>query len=148
MLNDTAVSEIMTSHLVTVTPKTILDKVNDIFSKNDFHHIPVVDFERLVGIISRKDIDRVSSCIDLFHSKTNEEYNNKLFQSLLAEEVMTPKVTVLSPDDSIGYAAVLFSENKFHALPVVVGEKLVGLVTTFDMLDYAYNRKMKPIVIG
>jgi CBS domain-containing protein len=145
MLNDTAVSEIMTHYLITVTPTMTLDKVNEIFLKHDFHHLPVVEDTRLVGIISRSDVDRVSSCVDLFHTKANELYNEKLFKSLLAEEVMTHKAVVLAPDDSIGYAATLFARNTFHALPVVVGEKLVGMLTTFDLIDYVFNGKLKPV---
>jgi CBS domain-containing protein len=145
MLNDTAVSEIMTRYLITVTPNTTLDKINALFEQHDFHHLPVVTGERLVGILSRTDLDRVSSCVDLFHSKANELYNEKLFKSLLAEEVMTPKAVVLAPDDSVGYAAILFARNTFHALPVVVGEKLVGMVTTFDLINYAFNTKLKPV---
>jgi CBS domain-containing protein len=147
MLNDTAVSEIMTHYLITVTPTTTLDKVNEIFSKHDFHHLPVVEDTRLVGIISRSDVDRVSSCVDLFHTKANELYNEKLFKSLLAEEVMTHKAVVLAPDDSIGYAATLLARNTFHALPVVVGEKLVGMLTTFDLIDYVFNGKLKPVLL-
>jgi CBS domain-containing protein len=147
MLNDTPVSEIMTRYLVTATPLTTLDKVNALFAQNNFHHIPVVDGERLVGIISRKDIDRVSSCVDLFKSKENERYNDKLMKSLLANEVMTKNTTTLTPDDSIGYAAILFTNNKFHALPVLEGTKLVGIVTTFDLLEYAYNGHFKPTLV-
>jgi CBS domain-containing protein len=145
MLNDTAVSEIMSRYLITVTPTTTLDKVNEIFEHHDFHHLPVVEGNRLVGILSRTDLDKVSSCVDLFHSKANELYNEKLFKSLLAEEVMTPKAVVVAPDDSIGYTATLFAQNTFHALPVVVEEKLIGIVTTFDLIDYAFNGKLKPV---
>jgi CBS domain-containing protein len=145
MLNDTAVSEIMTHYLITVTPTTTLDKVNEIFEQHDFHHLLVVEGTHLEGIISRSDVDRVSSCVDLFHTKANELYNKKLFKSLLAKEVMTPKAVVLAPDDSIGYAATLFARNTFHALPVVVGEKLVGMLTTFDLIDYMFNGKLKPV---
>lgn len=148
MLNDTAVSEIMTHYLITVTPTTTLDKVNEIFLNHDFHHLPVVEGTRLEGIISRSDVDRVSSCVDLFHTKANELYNEKLFKSLLAEEIMTPKAVVLAPDDSIGYAATLFARNTFHALPVVVEEKLVGMITTFDLIEYMFNTKLKPVPLS
>ena len=134
----TPVSEIMTKTLVVVTPDMTLDKVKIIFDTHSFHHIPVVENECLKGIISKIDLYRVSHCLDLFHSKKNEELNDQLFKSLLAGEVMSANATVLSPDDSISYAANLFNRNKFHALPVVVGEKLVGMVTTYDLISYAY----------
>jgi acetoin utilization protein AcuB len=145
MLNDTPISDIMTRYVVTVSPNLTLDKVSDIFAKNNFHHIPVVDGKSLVGIISRKDLDGVSSCVDLFRSKANELYNEKLLKSLLAEEVMTVKTVTVAPNDSIGYAAILFANNKFHALPVVDNGKLVGIITTFDLIEFAYNGTLKPV---
>ncbi|NJN35071.1 MAG: CBS domain-containing protein [Saprospiraceae bacterium] len=114
---DMPVSEIMTRYLITVTPKTTLEGVNDIFKRHDFHHIPVVDHERLVGIISSRDLDRVSSCIDLIHSKANQLYNEKLFHSLLADEIMTQNAIILNPEDKVSYAAVLFSENNSTPCP-------------------------------
>lgn len=138
MNKNAPVSEIMTTNLIVVSPNTTLDKVKDIFETNMFHHLPVVNNHCLVGIISKIDLYRVSHSIDLFHSKTNEELNNRLFKSLLAEEVMATDATVIAPDDTVAYAAELFSRNQFHALPVVVGEKLVGIVTTLDLIKMAY----------
>lgn len=138
MNKNAPVSEIMTTNLIVVSPNTTLDKVKDIFETNMFHHLPVVNNHCLVGIISKIDLYRVSHSIDLFHSKTNEELNNRLFKSLLAEEVMATDATVIAPDDTVAYAAELFNRNQFHALPVVVGEKLVGIVTTLDLIKMAY----------
>lgn len=138
MNKNAPVSEIMTTDLIVVSPNTTLDKVKDIFETNMFHHLPVVNNHCLVGIISKIDLYRVSHSIDLFHSKTNEELNNRLFKSLLAEEVMATDATVIAPNDTVAYAAELFSRNQFHALPVVVGEKLVGIVTTLDLIKMAY----------
>jgi CBS domain-containing protein len=149
MIPDTIVSEIMTRSLITVEPNTILDKVNELFLQHDFHHLPVVENDKFVGIISRTDIDRVSSNIDLFQTKENELVNEKIFKSLIASEVMSANAVVLAPDDFLSYAATLFAENKYHALPVVEGDKLVGLVTTFDLIEHAYETKPKqePILL-
>lgn len=138
MNKNAPVSEIMTTNLIVVSPNTTLDKVKEIFETHGFHHLPVVNNHCLCGIISKIDLYRVSHSIDLFHSKTNEELNNRLFKSLLAEEVMATDATVIAPDDTVAYAAELFSRNQFHALPVVVGEKLVGIVTTLDLIKMAY----------
>ena len=141
MIMNTAmpVSEIMTKTLIVATPDMTLDKVKRIFDTHTFHHIPVVENGCLRGILSKIDLYRVSHCLDLFHSKSNDEFNEKLFKSILVEEVMAANAVVLSPDDTISYAAKLFHRNHFHALPVVVGEKLVGMVTTYDLISYAYE---------
>ncbi len=142
----TPVSNIMTKTLVVATPNMTLDKVKELFDAHAFHHIPVVENEALKGIISRIDLYRVSHCVDLFHSKTNLELNNRLFQSLLAEEVMSPNSVVISPNDPISHAAALFHRNKFHALPVVSDGKLVGILTTYDLIAYAFENQ--PIMVA
>ena len=147
MLNNTKVSEIMTHYVTTVTPNTLLGRVNEVFSKNDFHHLPVVEGETLVGIITRQDVDRMLRCVDLFRTEENRLHNDKLFNSILAEEVMTSNPIIVAPNDTIGHAAVLFSENKFHALPVVKDNKLMGMLTTFDLIDFAYNAQLKPVPV-
>jgi acetoin utilization protein AcuB len=138
------ISAFMTRYLMTVSPNTTLDKVYDIFEKNNIHHLPVVDGEKLVGMISKIDVYKITHCINLFRSKSNEAYNEKLLRSLLSEEIMTKDVVVLSPSDTAAQAAMLFSQNKFHALPVVDDEKLVGIVSTLDLIELAFNEKMKP----
>jgi CBS domain-containing protein len=139
MNKNAPVSEIMTTNLVVVSPNTTLEKVKELFETYAFHHVPVVNNHCLCGIISKSDLYRVSHSIDLFHSKSNEELNRRLFKSLLAEEVMASNAVVLSPDDTISHAVELLSLNQFHALPVVEGEKLVGILTTYDLIKYAYK---------
>ncbi len=144
MKNNVLISEFMTRYLITVTQNTNLDKVYDIFENNNIHHLPVVDGEALVGIISKVDVYKITHCISLFRSKSNEAYNEKLLRSLLAEEIMTKDVVVLSPSDTASRAAILFAQNKYHALPVVDNGKLVGIVSTLDMIELAFNERMKP----
>ena len=145
MKNTALVSDIMTRYVTTVSPNMTADKIYELFHNNDsFHHLPVVDGEKLVGMISKIDVYRITHSIDLFHSKSNEAYNDQLLRSLLAEEIMTKDVVTLSPGDTVGKAAALFSQNYFHALPVVVEGKLLGILTTFDLIEHAYNEQLKP----
>lgn len=139
MNKKTPVSEIMTTNLVVVTPNTTLDKVKELFDTHTFHHIPVAQDGLLCGIVSKIDLYRVAHSIDLFQSKSDKEYNDRLFKSLLAEEVMSTNTIFLSPDDTLADAAELFSLNQFHALPVADEGKLLGMVTTFDLIKYAYK---------
>lgn len=144
MKNNTLISDIMTQFVITVTPNTAVDVVLDIFETNPIHHLPVVLNKQLVGIISKIDVYKMTHCIDLFKSKANEDYNQKLLKSLLAEEIMTNDVITLSPNDSVYEAAILFSQNRYHAIPIVENDKLVGIVTTFDLLEHAYDQNLKP----
>ena len=138
MNKNALISEIMTTNLVVATPNTTLDKVKEMLEAYDLHHILVAQNGIFCGIISKIDLYRVAHSIDLFHSKSNTELNDRLFKSLLAEEVMAADALVLAPDDTVGFAAALFLGNQFHALPVVLNGKLVGIVTTFDLIKYAF----------
>lgn len=143
MNKNVSVREIMTSKVITVSPNDTMDKVQDIFRRNNIHHIPVVEKGKVVGIISNSDYLRLLHGFTLFRSEKSEAYNDAILRSLLAGEVMTRQVAVLNPDDSLDLAAGYFRENLFHALPIVDPDKdeLVGIITTYDLLTYAFSEE-------
>jgi len=134
----TTVAQIMSTPVITVGPNNTMSDVQDIFRKNNIHHIPVVNEDKVVGIISKSDYYRLLHGFTLFKTHKSEQYNDAIMRSLLAEEAMTRQVATLDPDDSLEMAVGFFRENLFHALPVVDKDKLVGIVTTFDLLTHAY----------
>lgn len=141
VINTTPVEELMNTDVISIAPGFTMDRVKDIFEKNTFHHLPVTDADdKLVGMISRLDYNRVLSCYMLFNEKKNEEYNLVTLKSLLVSDIMISPVASIGPDDSIHKAATMFKENQFHALPVVdENKKLKGIITTFDLLIFAYK---------
>jgi CBS domain-containing protein len=135
---DRTIREIMTTNLVTVSPDKPAAVVQDIFRTNDFHHIPVVEKGGLlVGIISKEDLYRVADILSL--QADNHQAGAKPYDRLKAADVMTKYPICLDPEDTIGLAADIFLANKFHALPIVEDERLVGMVTTHDLLKYGFN---------
>ncbi len=134
------VSHIMTTNVISVRPDDTMDIVQDIFRKNEIHHIPVIDNEKVVGIISHSDYLELLNTFTLFKTEESERYNNAVMSSLLVKEVMTKQVAKLNPDDSVEVAAGFFRENLFRALPVVDKDgNLKGIVTTYDLLNYAFR---------
>ncbi len=133
-----AIREIMTARLITVFPETNAKDVYAIFKQNDFHHLPVIEHGgALAGIISKEDFFKVSYILSL--QTTGKTWSEKNYESLKARDFMTIFPMTLDPEDTIGLAADIFLANKFHALPVVEDEKLIGLVTTHDLLQYSFN---------
>ena len=133
------VSEIMTTDLITIHPKEAMTEVERIFKSNDIHHIPVVDEDyAIVGIISKSDYLRTLHGLTLFKVSKAESYNTAMLRSLLVEEVMTKQIAHIRPDAPLSLAADMLLENLFHALPVVENNKLVGILTSFDLLKYAF----------
>ena len=140
MDKSTTVGQIMTTKVICVRPDDTMDKVQDIFRKNNIHHIPVVDEGKVKGIISKGDYLKLLHGFTLFKTQKSEEYNNAILRSLLAREVMTRQVAVLNSDDTLELAAGYFRENLFHALPIVDEDgSLIGIVTTYDLLNFAFS---------
>lgn len=131
----------MTEDVIYVLPDDTLDKVQDIFNHNNIHHIPVVNTEmEVVGIISKSDYLLLCDHLTLFRKELNEQNNLRFFQSLLVEEVMSKQVAKLKKQDTIHMAAAFFRENLFHAIPIIDDDnKLVGIVSTHDLLNYAFR---------
>ncbi len=135
------VSKIMTTNVITLAPRDLMMRVKEIFATENIHHIPVVDGEdRVIGIVSQNDFSKILHGFTLFRTQKSEDYNNAMLNALLVEDVMTKQVATLHPEDSITIAADIFKENLFHALPVVDNDKkLVGILTTYDLLIYVFN---------
>jgi len=136
-----AIKHIMTTPVITVQPDDTMDKVQRIFEERPIHHIPVVEKSgQVAGMISKSDYVRLLHGFTLFKARKSEEYNRAVLRSLLVEEVMTRQLASLHPDDPLSMAAGYFRENRFHAIPVVDDDQnLVGIVTTYDLLTYAYR---------
>ena len=116
----TPVSAIMTAELVTVTVHTPLAEAEALFRRHGIHHLPVVDpAGALVGMLSHSDFLKLLG---------------RDAATLTVRDLMTTGLAKLEPDDAVRTAAAVFALNKFHALPVVAGERLVGIVTTLDLI--------------
>ncbi|MFN7115420.1 MAG: CBS domain-containing protein [Saprospiraceae bacterium] len=138
MKSERTIREIMTTDLVTVKPDAVAKDIYDLFKKYNFHHLPVVENgEILVGIISKEDFFRVSYLLS--NQTTGKTWSEKHYQTLAAKDFMTTYPMTLDPDDTVGLAADIFLSNKFHALPVVEDQQLIGIVTTHDLLQFSFN---------
>jgi CBS domain-containing protein len=133
-------SEIMTTELLIARPTDNVKHIADIFRKKNIHHIPVVDEDsRLVGIVSKSDFLKISHGMSLFRNRRKKEHDDALHESLLVRDIMTRDVAHLGPNDPISLAVGIFRENLFHAIPVIEKGLLVGIITTYDLLTYAFH---------
>jgi predicted transcriptional regulator len=127
------VSKIMTTDLHVVKETDGLHTVVELLKKHKIRHIPVMKGEVLAGIISRTDVNRLTFGA-LFD---NQEGADEAVLSMLSiPQVMTSHVTSVQAEDSIKDIAEIFASQEFHALPVMENEKLVGIVTTTDLIKY------------
>jgi CBS domain-containing membrane protein len=111
-----------------------LDKLREGMERHQFRHLPVVDGEKLVGILSDRDMLRASvSRLETGAGIPNTE--KKLLTDTFVAEIMQREVRTVRPDTPLADAARILASVKISALPVVEeGNKLVGIVTDHDFL--------------
>lgn len=134
------VREFMTTALTTLDDSAYLIDAALILRRTGFRHLPILSGERLVGLITDRDIYRFAP--SLLTDITPEEYN-RVFETTPIHRVMTREVVTVRPDTPIQEAVALLHLKKLGCLPVVEEEKLVGIVTVTDMLEIL-NRVLSP----
>lgn len=126
------VREFMHTDPVTIAPDTPLLEAEWRMQEGGFRHLPIVDgYDRLVGIVSDRDLREAAPSDATALSRQELTY---LLSRLKVKDVMTKPVLTARPGEPAETAAIRMRENKVGALPVVDDERLVGIVTTADML--------------
>lgn len=126
------VSTIMTTDLKTVNPSDSLVVVRDFFRNTNIHHLPVVTYKKIVGIISKEDFLNFShGCIGEKGIESKQFYQLSEWK---AKDIMTDKLAKLESEDTIRTALEVFKLNRLHALPIVENDELVGILTPHDII--------------
>lgn len=131
------VAGIMTRQVVTISPEMSIGLVHEVFEKNTFHHLVVLDRTKVVGVISKSDYYQIRHMLSV--SWGGEIRVQEWFADLCVCDIMTKKPVCIESSDTIGLAADIFLANRFHCLPVVDDGELAGVVTSHDLLAYAYK---------
>lgn len=133
------IKDYFTQNIITIDSSLNIKEAIDIMMLNKLHHLPVVNQERIVvGMISDRDILPIIRVLG--------EEAEKLKKTEV-EVIMTKDVQVISADESLEAAAQMMLDGFVHALPVVDNQKLVGIISSTDILrvlvegdSMAYNR--------
>lgn len=125
----------MTEDPIAIKENTTMDKVALIFDKRQIHHVPVVDEnDNCTGIISMNDFLQLQDKFSRFNLRSCEKANDKFLSSLLAKEVMSKEPRCIDENESISDAVDVFLVNVYRALIVTSNNKMVGIVTPYDIL--------------
>lgn len=123
----------MTTDLITVTPNTSIIKARDLLREHNIKQVPVIDKKaRLVGILTDRDIKQAWASPATTLSIYELTY---VLQKLTVESVMVKDVITITPDATIERAAKILHDRKIGSLPVVEGGKLVGIITSADLME-------------
>lgn len=109
--------------IVTASPSISIDEAMDLLINNKIGCLPVVDDGgKLIGIVSDKDIFK------RIH-QTKGDYH-----SLKVQDVMATDLIIGLPDDDIAYIAGVMDKNWIRHVPIVEGERVIGLVSLRDIV--------------
>ena len=109
---------LMSTDPVTIDPRDTLSKAKNLMDAGSFRRLPVVDDGRLVGILTERDL---------------REYTGYLESTRVNAAMRTALVTV-TPSNTVEDGARLMLKHKIGGLPIVADGKLIGIVTTSDLL--------------
>lgn len=133
MKKNEPISSIMTRDVVTLSLKDTLYSAEKRMKVNHIRHMPVVDGERLLGLISLSDLQRISF-IDAYSKEGTED--TPVYNMFSIKDLMIKNPLTVTPQTTILEASKLLASKEFHSLPVVEEDKLVGIITTTDLLHY------------
>ena len=132
------IKSLMSTNVVTVKLDDPISKVKDIFEVLGFHHLLVVEDEKLFGIISDRDLLKaISPKVDTAAATTQDlaTLNKRVHQ------IMTSKPLCLKEESSVREAINLFNENKISCIPVVnENNNPVGIVSWRDIMRVLSNK--------
>jgi len=128
------VKEIMSTNLKSISLHNgTIQEAKALMEENEIRHLPVVSGETLSGIISLTDIKRVSYGSNYGQAGSVDQ---AIFASLGLDQVMIHHPETIDPDTTIKEAAEILATHEFHALPVVEGKTIKGIVTSTDLIKY------------
>jgi CBS domain-containing protein len=134
MKKQVPVSTIMTKNVIKLNLSDDLTKAEMLFKKHHIRHIPVVNSNKIIGMLSYTDLLRISF-VDAVDEE-DEVVDVTVYNMFTVEQVMAKKLVTVAPETTIKEVAEILSSREFHALPVVEGNLLVGIVTTTDIIKY------------
>jgi acetoin utilization protein AcuB len=134
--NEIKVADWMTETVLSVEIYDSISVARQLMAKHRVNQLPVLDHERLMGIVTDRDIrDAYPTSMLIGHAKEID----KFAESYTVEEVMTHDVFTVQPETPLATAVALLRHHRIGSLPVVKEKQLVGIITRSDILDFVLS---------
>ncbi|MBA4417937.1 MAG: acetoin dehydrogenase [Syntrophus sp. (in: bacteria)] len=130
------VRDIMTRDVITVKSDTYVLDAERIMESHKIGRLPIVDKGKLVGVVTKDDVLKASP------SSTTSFNQRQLFylmSKLTVKEIMKTTVVTVTPETTIEKAVAIAQKNRIGSLPVVKGDRVVGILTTNDIFYKVLN---------
>jgi acetoin utilization protein AcuB len=111
----------MIKKLITIKPDATIPQAIEVMKKHSIRHLPVVEGKNFVGLVTSGDL--------------RQAFYPSMIHKLTIKDIMIKKPIVVDQETSLEEAASLIFRHKIGGMPVVDGEKLVGIITVTDILE-------------
>ncbi len=159
----TRAREIMETDIITVTPETPLLQAQRLFLESEINGAPVVDESgNLVGVVSSLDLVRAvqegydtgAAYTDPIYFRHDMEFSGPDWQNspedlqdrladMTVDDIMVTELVTVSPDADVAEVARTMRDQRVHRVLVVDGDRLAGLITTFDLIELIATREVE-----
>jgi CBS domain-containing membrane protein len=134
-----SVSDVMTRDVVSVAEDDTLSNLLGSLKALRFRHLPVTDEDRLIGLVTERDLLALASSTLLPHHGMQDQAIHERFR---VRDIMIRDVLTVSPETSLQQAGRLLLKQRFGCLPVVDGSNvLVGILTSSDFIKLVANAR-------
>lgn len=127
-----SVADYMTKKVITISPDTKVSVAINTMKENKIHRLPVIDGNKLVGLVTESSIQEASPSKATSLSIYEINY---LFNKMTVNDVMEKNVKTIRQDAQLEDAISEMRHNQIGVLPVTNGDDVVGIITTNDVLD-------------
>ncbi len=128
-----SIEAIMSTNLITVTPSATLAEARSLMHDHRIHHIPIVEGDELVGLIT---LTNVLAATDSF---LRDDSSRIHANEIGIKDAMVTDVATVDINASLRHAALFLERHKIGCLPVLDNDKLVGIITDTDFVAVAIN---------
>jgi predicted transcriptional regulator len=108
------VGDLMTHEVLSIAPTATVQELSSILAERDISSVPVTDGGRLVGVVSEADVIGKSGAV--------------------VSDIMTPSPLTATEDMSLGDLATLLTQKRIKRMPVVRGDRVVGMISQRDLV--------------
>lgn len=130
------VRDVMTNNVVTIPSNTPVLEAERILEFHKFERLPIVDKGKLVGIVTKDDLLKAGPSSATSLSRGELLY---LMGKLTVKKIMKKNVVTVTPDTTIERATAIAQKHRVGCLPVMEGERIVGITTSNDIFYKVIN---------
>ena len=145
--------DIMTKEILTVTPKTSVSELAELFTTHNINGVPVIDDEgKLLGVVTENDLIyqkkkvHIPTVINILDSVIYLESPEKMKQEMqkitgvTVQDIYTSNVVTIGQETPIDEIATIMAEKNIHTLPVLDNDNLIGVIGKGDIIKTLINK--------